>query len=113
MACSYIWWRRFLPVILYIVMILSGCKPLAVITVDRETGYSPLPLNFDASKSMDKGRDIRGYSWDFDNDGKFDALGIKVSHTFNNPGQYSVKLKVTDSKDNTSEAAKTIKVDKV
>jgi len=38
-------------------------------------------------------------------------LGIKVSHTFNNPGQYSVKLKITDSKDNKSEAANTIKVD--
>jgi len=55
MAYSYIWWRRFLHVVMYIVMILSGCKPLAVITVDRESGYSPLPVNFNASKSMDKG----------------------------------------------------------
>jgi len=32
MACSYIWRRKFLPVVLYVVMILSGCKPLAVIS---------------------------------------------------------------------------------
>lgn len=94
--------------ILFLVLILTGCKPQAVIMVDKESGDVPLTVNFDASKSTDKGKDIREYSWDFDNDGKIDESGIKTVHTFNNPGEYTIKLSVIDSKNKTSEAFKTI-----
>jgi hypothetical protein len=85
MACFYIWQRGVLPVVLCMVFILAGCKPQAVMTVDRESGFAPLPVKFDGSKSADKGKDIKEYSWDFDNDGKADASGIKVSYIFSNP----------------------------
>jgi hypothetical protein len=45
MAFSYIWRRRFLPVVLYVVMILSGCKPLAVISaIDNNINVSRMVL---------------------------------------------------------------------
>jgi PKD repeat protein len=90
-----------------------GCKPVAVIEVDTESGDAPLAVNFDASKSTDKGKDIREYSWDFDNDGKIDESGVRVEHTFNIPGEYTVKLVVRDAKDKTSQAVKTITVKEV
>ena len=110
MVCYYIWFRRVLPVVLCLVFILAGCKPHAIITIDRESGFAPLPVKFDASNSTDKGKDIKEYSWDFDNDGKFDAFGIKAKYTFNNPGAYTVRLRVTDSKNNISDTLITIKV---
>jgi PKD repeat protein len=86
---------------------MSSCKPQAVIVVDANQGCSVV-VNFDASGSRDMGKDIREYSWDFDNDGTVDASGVKVGHTFNNPGEYTVKLVVRDAGNRTSEAFKTI-----
>ena len=34
--------------VLFLVFVLSGCKPVAVITVDRESGDAPIVVNFDA-----------------------------------------------------------------
>ena len=59
---------------------------MAVIKVERDFGFAPLLVKFDASMSRDIEKDITEYSWDFDNDGKFDTLGINADHTFNNPG---------------------------
>jgi chitodextrinase len=111
MACCYVWFKRVLPAVLCSVFILTGCKPIAVIKVDSEFGFAPLLVKFDASMSRDIEKDITEYSWDFDNDGKFDALGIKADHTFNNPGVYTVKLRVTDSQNYVSDAIKTINVE--
>jgi len=100
--------RNSLIAVLTALVFMSSCKPQAVIVVDAESGDAPFVVNFDASGSRDMGKDIREYSWDFDNDGTVDASGVKVGHTFNNPGEYTVKLVVRDAGNRTSEAFKTI-----
>jgi PKD repeat protein len=52
-------------------------------------------LIFQASRSVDPDGDITGYEWDF-KDGTI-AEGEIVAHTFDKPGRYFVRLKVTDN----------------
>lgn len=40
---------------------------------------------------------IKREQWDFDNDGRYDAEGSVVSHSFNSAGARTVTLRVTDS----------------
>jgi serine/threonine protein kinase len=54
-------------------------------------------LTLDASASWDPGGDIVLYEWDLDNDGDFnDAVGVTTSHTWVDPGDYNVRVRVTD-----------------
>ncbi|WP_433078725.1 PQQ-dependent sugar dehydrogenase [Dactylosporangium sp. CA-052675] len=73
--------------------------PVASFTATPTSGTSPLVAQFDASASTDA--DVADqsqltYQWDFDGDGKFDATGVKVSHTYDKDGSYTAILKVTD-----------------
>lgn len=53
-------------------------------------------VNFDASSSASvEGRTISYYVWDFGDE--FGLSGIKVKHSYNNSGDYKVKLKIEDS----------------
>ena len=51
---------------------------------------------FDAGKSTDSDGKIVSYLWDFGDAKK--ALGVKVSHSYNNAGQYNVVLTAKDDK---------------
>jgi PKD repeat protein len=54
-------------------------------------------LTLDASASWDPGGDIVLYEWDLDNDAEFDdAVGVTTSHTWMDPGDYTVRVRVTD-----------------
>ncbi len=70
-------------------------EPIANFTQNALSGTAPLTVNFDASPSYDRdGGQIMKYTWSF-GDGDYDgnqANGKTVSHTFTQPGQYSVKL---------------------
>jgi len=70
--------------------------PIAIINTipDPPTGTTPFEVVFDASLSYDIGRGIASYAWDFD-DGTT-GTSITETHTYNNPGAYSVTLTVTD-----------------
>ena len=59
------------------------------------SGIAPLTVNFDGSGSYDPDGEIMSYDWDF-GDGTTD-MGETVSHTFIDPGVYTVKLTVTDN----------------
>jgi hypothetical protein len=48
------------------------------------------------------------FRWDFNHDGKADAAGATVRHTFRKPGKYPVRLTVVDAKG--KKAAKTVTV---
>jgi len=81
-------------------------SPNAVITTNPEltTGIAPFTIIFDASESNDFVIDVEGniifgsgiasITWDF-GDGTF-GTEITETHTYNNPGAYSVILTVTD-----------------
>jgi PKD repeat protein len=62
------------------------------------TGIVGIPVNFDASGTYDPDGDFLTYSWIF-GDGSIGS-GVKLSHTYNTPGKYTIKLTVTDSEGN-------------
>lgn len=70
-------------------------------------GTAPFKVAFDAGASS--GGDIVDYSWDFNDDGVFDAKGQIVDHVFTNSGAFTTKLLITSSDNKTAIA--TVKVD--
>ncbi len=59
---------------------------------------------FDATESYLPGYDILDYSWDFGDGGR--GRGVKVSHTYRNPGEYRLRLGVTLRDQNSGEIFK-------
>ncbi len=72
--------------------------PEAVIDASVEEGYAPLKVKFSAHNSHDDG-EIKTYYWDFgDLNAPDPATGVAVTHNYEYPGSYLVKLTVTDNK---------------
>ncbi len=69
---------------------------------------SGLKVTFDASNSYDPDGEIVGYEWDFGDNRT--ASGITVSHTYSEPGNYTVTLTVTDNDGLTAKMSKQITV---
>jgi PKD repeat protein len=67
--------------------------PIADAGVDQ-IGAPGQSIIFDGSKSLDPDGQISDYTWDF-GDGQRES-GQEVSHTYENPGIYSVRLTVRD-----------------
>ncbi len=74
------------------------------------TGPLPLAIDFSASTSTDQEKDIISYQWDFDDDGEVDDTGSNASHTYEEEGEYTARLILTDSAKNTSETTVDINV---
>ena len=72
----------------------GNLPPEASIIADSINGIVPLLVNFDGSGSHDPDGAIVSYDWDF-GDSTIDSGDI-VSHTFSDPGVYTVTLTVTD-----------------
>ncbi|MDN2579020.1 PKD domain-containing protein [Aquibium sp. ELW1220] len=68
--------------------------PAAIIEAERKTCPGQT-VRFDASRSFDADGAIASYDWDF-GDGHL-ATGPQVSHTFDRPGTYAVRMKATDT----------------
>lgn len=86
------------------------CSPnssddLVVTALDAPSAVIDAPLNgavgyeilFDGGKSNVRSGEIAGYQWDFGNG--VTMHGEKVSHVFNEPGEYRVRLKAEASAD--------------
>lgn len=73
-----------------------NAPPVGVIKGEQETyfGKAHIPVFFDATGSYDPDGDPLSFYWEF-GDGK-SAKGPKVNHSFENPGLYTVKLRVDD-----------------
>jgi PKD repeat protein len=69
--------------------------PIAAFKFDPGIGVLATNFNFDASASSDEDGNVINYGWDF-GDGQ-SASGKKVSHKFNRPGTFNVKMTVTDN----------------
>ena len=70
-------------------------------TADIGGPYQGVPneeITLDASSSTDPDGTITSYEWDLNNDGQYDdATGVTTTYTWNTPGEYTIKLKVTDN----------------
>ena len=83
--------------------------PTAVINVTPgTTGIEPFTVIFDAYGSTDD-RGIASYAWDF-GDGTTGTGVMPAAHTYTDPGEYFVKLTVTDYWGNVGVALETITV---
>jgi len=69
--------------------------PVSVIKNEPKEGRLPLTVSFDGSQSTSPNGDIVSYEWDFGDSST--STGIKTSHTFTSPGEYTVTLTVTDA----------------
>jgi len=86
--------------LLLVLPLVSGCAiwfgpplPVAVVTADPRTGTAPLTVTFDGGESYDRmSVAIEEYKWDF-GDGT-EAEGVTVTHTYENPGDYTATLRV-------------------
>ncbi|WP_162991657.1 PKD domain-containing protein [Halostella salina] len=66
-------------------------------------------VTFDGSASTDND-EIQTYEWDFDDDGTYEETGETPSHTFEDPGEYDVTLRVTDAAGNRDTDTVTVSV---
>lgn len=69
-------------------------------------------ITFDASGSSDPDGSIAGYSWDLNGDGSYDGSGETVSRSYDDSGEYSVSLRVTDDDGATDVASETVSVER-
>jgi len=69
--------------------------PVASLRADTTVGLAPLTVTFDASGSSDPDGDALNFRWDF-GDGATGS-GPRLTHTFQTPGQYMVRLTVVDA----------------
>jgi len=81
------------------IFLLVGCTtllwgtPQAAFTNTPGLCYCHQQMTFDASGCSSEKDEIVSYSWNFGGDAS--ANGTKVKHTFNNPGDYAVRLTIT------------------
>lgn len=80
--------------------------PVAVIAVSAERGEAPLTVEFSGAKSYDPDGTITTYEWTFASGDT--ATGSVVRRTFDQAGDYSVTLRVTDNDDLTAEDTRTV-----
>jgi len=73
----------------------AGLKPTAIISASDESGIVPETLTFDGSTSVPGGSDPLSYWWSM-GDGTDPVEGVSVSHIFEAPGTYKVRLYVTN-----------------
>ena len=67
-------------------------------------------ITFDASSSTDSDGSVETYEWDLDDDGTTDATGVSAVHSYEEPGEYSVTLEVTDNDGATDQMTQTVRV---
>ncbi len=90
-------------------IVVGNPPPRAILAATPTSGWPPLTVTFDGSASFDpEGEEIVRYEWDF-GDGRT-SQGQRVSHTFQEPGVYEVRLTVTDRDGASSTASLSIHV---
>ncbi|MCB1221408.1 MAG: PQQ-binding-like beta-propeller repeat protein [Planctomycetales bacterium] len=73
--------------------------PTATLQVDQSSGDLPLTVGFSAFGSQDPDGSIVEFAWDWDGDGLYDAVGesTNASHTYTEPGVFTMRLRVEDN----------------
>jgi len=96
-------WSLPTALLLGAIFLLSGCfqpepnePPVARFSVTLHQRYAPITVLFDASDSYDPDGRIVSIIWDF-GDGKT-GTGSTISHTYAEPGTYTVELRILDNR---------------
>jgi PKD domain len=87
--------------------------PVAAFSVAPSAVVAPGSVGFDASASHDPDGAITEFKWDLDGNGTFETptgTSPRVSHTYTTPGTVAVRLRVRDSRGDTSDAVQTVTV---
>ncbi|UMG93968.1 ThuA domain-containing protein [Nocardioides sp. TF02-7] len=70
--------------------------PVARAVADQTSGPAPLTVQFDGSESHDPDGSPLTFEWDVDGDGEVDSTEETVTHTYEEEGDYTARLTVTD-----------------
>ncbi|MDO9250615.1 MAG: PKD domain-containing protein [Hydrogenophaga sp.] len=91
---------------------LAGCLPIPVIDIDPATLEAGESFTVDGSgtvvSNVPAGTVVASYAWDF-GDGK-KGQGAQVDHVYDEPGEYTITLTVTDSAGRVAEAEQPVTV---
>lgn len=94
--------------------------PTASFTIDPPVPDPGDTVEFDGSSSdpgesfgVSESDAIDSYEWDFEDDGKFDDSGKTVTHTFTDPGDVTIRLRVTDEFGQIDETTQTFRVNEL
>ncbi len=93
--------------------IITPRPPIPVFTASPISSSEPGIFVFDASASDGAGGSLR-YSWDFDGDNVYDIQGATdpiAEHSYTEPGEKRVKLKVADTFGLADQVVRTVRVD--
>ncbi len=76
----------------------ANIAPTADLQPNISSGDAPLQVSFDGGASSDSDGTIVEYAWDWDDDGLYEGISDQsfASHTFTTPGEWTVRLRVTD-----------------
>jgi len=85
-------------------------EPEAVLNLDPTDPVVGQTVTFDASESTAPGGSITSYEWDLDGDGEFEKEGEHVTYTFDEAGEYEVRLTVVDNQDASAKTTQTVSV---
>jgi PKD repeat protein len=77
------------------ISVASGTQITAAFSGTPTTGLTPLSVQF-TDNSIGSNTTITSWLWDFDNDGTVDARSQNPFYTYQNPGNYTVSLTVSD-----------------
>jgi PKD repeat protein len=87
---------------------VANQPPSAVASATPSSGYAPLSVSFNSAGSADPDGSITSYAWTFGDGGT--GTGATTSHTYQNPGNYTAVLTVTDNQGATGTASVAISV---
>jgi PKD repeat protein len=84
--------------------VTANQPPLAALTLS----CSGLTCSFDASGSRDPDGSITSYAWDFGDGSNASGQSPTTTHTYQQPGAYSIRLTVTDNDGATATTSRTV-----
>lgn len=87
----------------------EGSKPAVVLDISDDTGIAPATIDCDASGSVSNGEEIISTWWDM-GDGSDMVQSPRLSHTYEKPGTFLVRVYVTNSLLRVGVASKTIHI---
>ena len=91
------------------IQLIPNQDPTASFTAGpTTTGEAPLPVGLDAAASDDPDGTIVSYNWDYGD--QTAGSGQTPSHTYSDPGSYTVTLTVTDDRGGTATETTTVTV---